>query len=111
MPKYLTIPVLVFTSFLLVGCVTYKAYNDCDAAVDRQLDRLEISSADVKNISFMAQIQTTGKEGDTKERGVNAWVRLYSCRGSLVIDMDDMCRVRQVYTRGKCDITGVKHFW
>ena len=111
MPKYLTTPILVFTSVLLAGCATYKAYNDCDAAVDRRLDRLEISRGDVKKITFMTQIQTTGKNGDTKERGVDAYVRLHSCRGSLVIDMDEMCNVRQVYTRGKCDIPGVKHFW
>ncbi len=111
MPKYLTTPILVFTSVLLAGCATYKAYNDCDAAVDRRLDRLEINSADIKNISYTTQIQSTGRDGDTKERGVNAWVRLHSCRGYLVIDMDNTCRVRQVYTRGKCDIPGVKHFW
>lgn len=112
MPKYLTIPVFVITSVLLSGCgVTYKAYNDCDAAVDRRLERLDINRGDVKKITYMSQIQTTGKNGDTKERGVDAYVRLHSCRGSLVIDMDEMCHVRQVYTRGKCDIPGVKHFW
>ncbi len=79
--------------------------------MERRLDRLEINRADVKKISYTTQIQSTGKNGDTKERGVDAYVRLHSCRGYLVIDMNKACHVRQVYTRGKCDIRGVKHFW
>ena len=42
--------------------------------------------------------------------GVNAWVYLKSCPGSVVVDMDTTCRVRQGYSRGDCRIKGIEHF-
>ena len=42
--------------------------------------------------------------------GVDAWVRLNSCSGWLVINMTPACYIRQTYTRGDCRVDGVTDY-
>lgn len=42
--------------------------------------------------------------------GYDIWTHLKSCNGSLVVDITDSCYLRQVYTRGECQLPGVPSF-
>lgn len=39
---------------------------------------------------------------DDKAVGVDVWVSFQSCRGNLVIQLDQSCLIKQTYWRGDC---------
>ena len=42
--------------------------------------------------------------------GVDAWVRLNSCSGYLVLNLSRNCFLRQAYTRGDCAFQGLSNY-
>ncbi len=108
MLKSLTI--LVLASIPLFGNLAHGAwknppYTRCESVVDQQLDRLNVDRAEIERLFYTQQYRRV--RGDERVVGTDAWVRFHSCKGYLVIDLDNFCRVRQVYTRGECKIPGV----
>ncbi len=85
------------------------AYTYCERTVAERLDRLNVDRSDVRWIFYDAQQRHGGRDNDRVVR-ILAWVSLQSCKGNLVIDMDPDCRVRQVYTRNKCEVPGIPHY-
>lgn len=83
-------------------------HGNCNAVVDGEITRLNIDRTDITSIELDRRTQST--QGDEVVVGYNAWVRLNSCKGALIVALDKSCRVRQVYTRSECRIDGVKHF-
>ena len=83
-------------------------YPRCEATVAERLGEYGISEADVAGIDYVPQIR---KSRTTRiVRGVKAWVSLNACKGSMVIEMNTRCRVKQAYTRGQCRVPGLKSF-
>lgn len=81
----------------------------CRPEVDEHLKSLPLKIDDVKSVHMVSRNAgqtrlTTGKAGH------EAWVRLNSCAGWLVIEMSKVCFPRQSFTRGACEIEGVKGF-
>ncbi len=112
MLKHLTIFALVFVATSLVGSFASGAWKNppyvrCESVVDQQLDRLNVDRADIKKLFYTEQSRSFNRGEDTVVVGVDAWVQFKSCKGYLVIDMTNRCRVRQVYTRGQCKILGI----
>ncbi len=112
MLKHLTIFALVFVATSLVGSFASGAWKNppyvrCESVVDQQLDRLNVDRADIEKLFYTRQYRID-RFGDSDNGylvvGTNAWVQFHSCKGYLVIDLDNFCRVRQVYTRGQCKI-------
>ncbi len=106
----LPISFLVFVSTLLIGPVADGAfinrpYSRCEAVVDQRLDQINVDRADIKKLFYTRQ--TRSVRGEERVVGTDAWVRFHSCKGYLVIDLDNFCRVRQVYTRGQCKLPGM----
>jgi hypothetical protein len=98
---------------LLAGCQTdsnarYGHGTSCETSVQEQLAILALAPSDIAQISLVPRRQNLLNEEVLV--GVDAWVDLSACRGSLVVDMSTTCRVRQVYTRGECRLEGVKSF-
>jgi hypothetical protein len=105
---------LAFLSPILASALGTEAdargrWGHCQSAVDAEIDRLAINRADIAGITFDRKTQSSG-DGDNRTVGINAWVKLNSCKGSIVVDMRTNCKVRQVYTRGECRVDGIKGF-
>ena len=81
----------------------------CAAVIENKLAELKVSRGDIDKISLSPRMQNTGDD-NSRVVGIDAWVRYKTCAGSLIIDMERDCRVRQVYSRGACMIPGVKAF-
>ncbi len=81
----------------------------CESTVAEQLGEYGIGGGEVSGIYYVAKVAATGRTG-RRIRGVTAWVSLDSCEGSLVIDLNNSCRVEQAYTRGQCRVPGLKSF-
>ena len=112
MLKQLTISVAVLVSTSLIGSGADGAWKSrpfvrCEAVVDQRLDQINVNRADIKKIFYTKQVGNFGGDDGMRTVGVDGWVQFHSCKGYLVIDMDNFCRVRQVYTRGQCRIPGL----
>jgi hypothetical protein len=69
---------------------------------------LAIPRDDIESIRIIESISLGNERGS--DAGVDAWVRLKSCSGWLVINMSPACFVRQSYTRGDCRIDGLSNY-
>ncbi len=81
----------------------------CERTVAERLDGLNVDRSDIRGIFYDAQ-RGGGRNNDSVVR-ILAWVRLQSCKGYVIIDMDRHCRVRQVYGRGECSLGGALSTW
>jgi hypothetical protein len=81
----------------------------CESTVAERLAEYGIGGGEVSGIYYVAKVVAPGRTG-RRIRGVTAWVSLVSCEGSLVIDLNNSCRVKQAYTRGQCRLPGLKNF-
>jgi hypothetical protein len=111
MPRFLIVAALALVS--TAGHQAYaqfsSRYAQCEPVVEEQLDRIQVDRSDIEKIFYTRQLRGSGE--NARVVGVDGWVRFHSCKGYLVIDMNNQCRVRQVYTRGECKIPGVKSFF
>ena len=74
----------------------------------QELSRVQIDQADVKSIEY-AWRRRLGRRG-SRIIGVDAWIRLETCDGSVVINMDRFCRVRQIYSRDGCQLPNIEAY-
>ncbi len=81
----------------------------CAVAVERHLLRLPLAEGEVKSIRIIERVNIADDFGP-EIFGVDAWLRLNSCSGWLVINMTAKCYVRQSYTRGDCQIEGLSNY-
>ena len=72
-----------------------------EQAAEARLDALGIPRADVESIQLGVE---RGQEGVIINRAT--WVRLKSCRGYVVMNLDRYNEVRDVYTTGDCRLPG-----
>ncbi len=102
--------VMIVVSLVLAGAPAFSARHDqCDAIVADRLAELDIGLEDVRTVTYVQDSASVGRSGIIS-RGVKAWVELKSCKGSVVMDINDRCRIKQTYTRGGCRIPGVKNY-
>ena len=85
-----------------------QSEHPCLPTVQAEIERVALDPARIDRISFSRQVQTFGDNNRTV--GFDGWVRLNDCGGSMVVDMDTRCQVRQTYVRGMCGVAGVKTF-
>ncbi len=100
---------LALAAVLLSAMPAEATQHYCEAVVAQRLDRLDVDAADIRKINYIPIYRYTRE--DEHLIGFEAWVGLHSCRGSLVVDMNRHCRVRQVYGRGECDLGGAVDTW
>ena len=81
----------------------------CSAVIQQELDRASVPQTRIESISINP-IRRDVRGNDNKTVGLRARARLNDCPGSFVVETDRTCRVRQVYTRGMCNVPGVKSF-
>ena len=81
----------------------------CADTVDSHLASLPLAPDAVQSIRIIEKVNISDEYGP-EILGVDAWVRLNSCSGWLVINMTAKCYVRQSYTRGDCRVEGLPNY-
>lgn len=81
----------------------------CRGEAEEHLSSLQVAGSDIKDLRMVrrnaeATRLTTGKAGH------EAWVRLNSCSGWLIIELSKGCYPQQSFTRGECKIDGISGF-
>lgn len=80
----------------------------CAETVHDHLAELPLAQGDVKSVRLIERVNL--EDFGPEIFGVDAWVRLNSCSGWLVINMTPACYIRQTYTRGDCRVDGVRNY-
>ena len=76
----------------------------------RRLAELNIGQADVAAITYVLQRGGASRTSRGAVLGVTAWASLESCRGSVAIQLDARCRIKQTWVRGECQMPGLKNY-
>jgi len=71
-----------------------------------RLAELQIDSSQVSSIRYVVKRKIDDRAGPDIQ-GADAYVRLTSCTGYLVIQMNRSAYIRQTYTTGDCRVEGV----
>lgn len=80
----------------------------CAATVERAWSDAGLDRSDVEK-TFVTDRYHFDAENEYIV-GYDVWTRFKSCQGALVVDITDSCYLRQVYTRGDCQLPGVPSF-
>ena len=97
-----TLAVLVWA--VALGGAT-AAEHPCAPVVDDRLTALKIDRAKIGGIGYMPRVSANRRR--SMVLGIDAWVELSSCRGSLVVKMRPNCTVQEVHTTGACTLDGL----
>ncbi len=80
----------------------------CLDASRSHVERLPVQSGDVTGVTIVPRLDLH-REGPYLV-GYEAYVRLQSCTGSLVLNLNEDCSFRDAYTRGACKIQGLPDY-
>ncbi len=100
---------LILCSGLLPGGVEAADSTRCADVVEDRLEELPLAEGEVKSVRIIERVNIADDFGP-EIFGVDAWVRLNSCSGWLVINMTAKCYIRQSYTRGDCRVEGLSNY-
>lgn len=114
MPLKRPLPAAALAALLIAGGllppgVRAADSTRCAAEVDAHLAELPLAEGDVRQIRLIERTNIADDFGP-EIFGVDAWVRLKSCSGWLVINMRPTCYIKQTYTRGDCRVEGVPSY-
>ncbi len=98
--------VLIVSFLLILGMPVARAQEYCAPVVIKQLSQLGVGSDRVEEIIY-ANSMSGGENVEIV--AVEAWVKLRSCNGQLVIVMTPGCRFIRNYTQKECRVQGVRH--
>ncbi len=97
---------LVAMALVLPGFLEAYAQSICAQAVNQKIQETGLKPGDV--LSNTITVDRAGKEGGVL--GYIAWIRLKSCQsGYLMMNMQTDCTIFEVFTSGKCNVSGVSH--
>ena len=100
---------LALAAALLPAPLAAADSERCAGKVNAHLASLQLTPDDVKSIRIIEEVNISDDFGP-EILGVDAWVRLNSCSGWLVINMTAKCYVKQSYTRGDCRVEGLPSY-
>ncbi len=81
--------------------------HPCAGAVSARMTELGITTAQIKRTVF---IDVTDNGCCNFIVGYEAWVDLKQCKGSVVSKLSRRCEVEESYSRGACDIKGLRNY-
>lgn len=107
-------PAFFTAALLLTACLAPSGpraadSTRCAGALEAHLEELPLAQGDVKSVRIIERTNISDDLGP-EIFGVDAWVRLNSCSGWLVINLTEKCFVRQSYTRGDCRVEGLSNY-
>ena len=86
-----------------------QATPRCSEAVTGFLQELPLDDGEVKSVRIIERTNIADDFGP-EIFGVDAWVRLNSCSGYLVLNLSKGCFLRQAYTRGDCEVGDLSNY-
>ncbi len=78
------------------------------AKTAERLAELGIDESEVRSIQYALKYNPQDRGPNIV--GAKAWIRLTSCTGYLIVDMNRSAFVLQTYTEGDCRVAGVKAY-
>ncbi|GAB4374396.1 MAG: hypothetical protein Kow00114_36950 [Kiloniellaceae bacterium] len=99
----------LLAAVLLPAPLTAADSDRCAGKVNAYLASLPLTPDAVKSIRIIEKVNISDDFGPAI-LGVDAWVRLNSCSGWLVINMTAKCYIKQSYTRGDCRVEGLPSY-
>lgn len=81
----------------------------CGEEVTGFLEELPLYDGEVKSVRIIERTNIADDFGP-EIFGVDAWVRLNSCSGYLVLNLSKGCFLRQAYTRGDCEVGDLSNY-
>jgi len=99
MIKYWKITVLAI-ALLLPSLTAHGQEEPCKLVIEDRLAQLKVTANNIKRVSIKPKEELTSTGAETV--GVDAWVRLESCNGALVIEMTQACEILETYLNGDC---------
>lgn len=78
------------------------------AKTAERLAELGIDESQVRSIQYA--LKYNPQDRGPSIVGAKAWIRLTSCSGYLIVDMNRSAFVLQTYTEGDCRVAGVKAY-
>lgn len=91
----------------LTAPLSPAAAAPCEAEGKQALQDHGVAANDVQTITV--KNRSYGAKSPTNY-GRDAWVRLNSCSGHVVVTMTKYCMVQSVYTTGDCSVTGMPRY-
>lgn len=106
LPAVLVAAVLVAAQFLAAPA---QPAERCAAEAAEYLEELPLAEGEIKSVRLMEKVNIADDFGP-EIFGVDAWVRLNSCSGWLVLNLSKGCFLLQAYTRGDCEVEGLDRY-
>ena len=103
----LSLGCFVAAATFMAGCTVGTGPVPCQTQINSVLAQSQIRQEEVTSIRVARH--GAGRRS-TRNDVIEAWVRLRSCSGHLVISMRQSCHVQQTFTRGDCQFAGVRRF-
>lgn len=88
--------------------IEFGGQTYCRAETQSHLADIGVFQKEIDKIAIVTQ-QRSGRSGQAIE-GHQAWVKLKACSGDLVLELRPHCSLIQAYTRGDCQVPGVKSY-
>lgn len=84
-----------------------SAAEQCQAQIDSALQQHGVAADDVESMKVVKQSRGARSPSNY---ALDAWIRLKSCDGYVMVNMTRSCHVQQVYTTGDCKIDGMPSY-
>ncbi len=81
----------------------------CSDEIADYVAELPLEDGEVRELRIMERTNIADDFGPDIF-GVDAWIRLNSCSGFVVLNLNSACFMRQAYTRGDCQVDGLSNF-
>ena len=85
-----------------------EAPEDCVGPIEARLEALGIPAAQVERLELVPR-RVFEEDGEIL-LGYDAWARLRSCPGYVVLELDTDCRFRAAHARGACRVPGLRTY-
>jgi len=101
--------IFVLFAATLLGCSGFAMAqpHHCAKPVAAKMAQFDVAGPQIKRIVFDDIVENTR---NAQIVGYEAWVDLKRCRGSVVIRLSLQCEVEEVYSRGNCNVAGLKNY-
>jgi len=85
-----------------------NAKDNCSSEINRVLEGISLEGKTIKKSSIIGVYDNM--RGGSRVSGFEGWFSFDQCKGNLVIVVDMACHMRSTYTRGNCEISGLKNY-
>ena len=82
------------------------AAANCMDTFMAKLSEMGVAESDIQSMS-VATVRNASAGAGSRVRGYQAWSRLNSCDGYVVVSVSSMCTYRDAHTTGTCRLDGM----